>query len=201
MLFGRKTQDEGATVTADEATTAHETRGTSAKNRPTPTRREREAAQRRPLVGGTQQVTAEQKAKQREARRQAREGMLAGDEKYLGARDRGPLKRYLRDSVDTRRNIGEILLPLMIVILAMSLINAPWARVGLFVGAYGLILFGVLDTYLLWRRVKRRATEAFGEEPPKGSASYVILRAFQMRGSRVPRPRIKRGEPVRATRR
>lgn len=200
MLFGRKTQDEGVTVDASASATTQE-RGPGAKNRPTPTRREREAAARRPLVGGNQKLSAEQKAKHRSERQKAREGMLAGDERYLGVRDKGPLKRYLRDSVDTRWNIGEVLLPLMVIILAMSFINAPWARVGLFVGAYGLILFGVLDTVLLWMRVKKRATAAFGEEPPKGSKSYVILRAFQMRGSRVPRPKIKRGEPVVAGRR
>lgn len=211
MLFGRRTQDPeraadaaaptaGATAVPQGTGARHDT-GAQKKNRPTPTRREREAVQRTPLVGGAQKLTAEQKAKRRAERVKAREGMMSGDERYLGARDKGPLKRFLRDSVDTRWNIGEVLLPLMVIILVLSFINSPLARVGLFVGAYGLILFGILDTLLLWRRTKKRATEAFGEEPPKGSMSYVMLRAFQMRRSRVPRPAIARGATVTAGRR
>ena len=36
--------------------------------------------------------------------------------------------------------------------------------------------------------------EKFGQEPPKGSASYAIMRSFQMRISRVPRPQVARGD-------
>lgn len=190
-MFSRK---KSATVPADPEPEAAPRPG--AKNRPTPKRREQEAANRRPLVGGAKANTAEQKAKVRAARAKAREGMLRGDERYLGARDRGPIKRFLRDTVDTRWNIGEFLLPLMLIILAMSLIRQPWAQFGVFGAAYGMILVGILDSVLLWRRTKKRVNEVFGQDPPKGSASYLVLRAFQMRMSRVPRPQIKRGEPV-----
>ncbi len=190
-MFSRK---KSVTVPANPEPEAPARPG--AKGRPTPKRKAQEAANRRPLVGGSKANTAEQKAKMRQARAKAREGMLRGDEKYLGPRDRGPIKRFLRDSVDSRWNIGEFLLPLMVIILAMSLINQPWARLGVFGAAYGMILIGILDSVLLWRRTKKRVRETFGEEPPKGSASYVVLRAFQMRMSRVPRPQIKRGDPV-----
>ncbi|WP_228387149.1 DUF3043 domain-containing protein [Ornithinicoccus halotolerans] len=171
-----------------------------AKNRPTPKRKEREAANRRPLVPATKGATADQKARQKQARARAREGMLSGDERFLGARDRGPVRRYLRDTVDARWNIGEVLLPAMLVILALSFVQAPWARLGVFVVAYGLIIVGVLDAVLLWRRTRGKVVEHFGEEPGRGSATYVILRAFQMRMSRVPRPQVARGDQVRPRR-
>lgn len=167
-----------------------------AKNRPTPKRREQEASRRRPLVQDGKAVTAEQKERRKAERRRYREGMLRGEDKYLAARDRGPLRRFLRDTVDARWNIGEILLPMMLIILAISLINQPWARIGVFALAYGLITVGMIDAILLWRRTKRRVAEEFGEEPPKGSAMYVVLRAFQMRMSRVPRPAVQRGTKV-----
>lgn len=167
-----------------------------AKNRPTPRRRDQQAARRRPLVADGKASTAEQKAKQKAARAKAREGLLRGDDRYLGARDRGPVRRFLRDSVDSRWNIGEVLLPAMLIILAMSLINQPWAQIGVFGVAYGLILVGVLDAVLLWRRIRKRVVEQFDEEPGRGSAMYVVMRAFQMRMSRVPRPRVARGEKV-----
>lgn len=167
-----------------------------AKNRPTPRRRDVEAAQRRPLVPDGKAAKTGDKARRRQDRQRAREGMLRGDERYLGARDRGPMRRYLRDSVDSRWNVGEVLLPLMLVVLALSLVNHPAATIAVFAVAYGLILVGILDVVLLWRRVKRRVTAEFGQEPPKGSATYVAFRAFQMRMSRVPRPQVARGEAV-----
>lgn len=195
MLSSRKSPREPAPKQAP----AGEPRP-GAKNRPTPKRKEREAANRRPLVPDTKGATSEQKSRRREARSRAREGMLSGDERYLGPRDRGPVRRYLRDTVDARWNIGEVLLPAMLVILALSFVQAPWARVGVFVVAYGLILVGVLDAALLWRRTKGKVVEHFGEEPARGSATYVILRAFQMRMSRVPRPQVARGDEVRPRR-
>lgn len=166
------------------------------KGRPTPKRRDQEAARRRPLVDDGKAATAAQKARRKEARAKAREGMMRGDERYLGPRDRGPMRRFLRDSVDSRWNIGEVLLPCMLVILALTVVPTAWAQSAMFFLAYGLIMFGILDTVLLWRRTKRRAIEAFGEEPGKGSAMYVAMRAFQMRMSRVPRAQLKRGDPV-----
>ena len=101
-------------------------------------------------------MTADQKAKARAERTRVREAMLSGEEKYLPARDRGPERRYLRDAVDTRWNIGEILLPAMILVLAVSLLPFEWARGGTFLIAYALMLAGVLDCWLLWRRTKKR---------------------------------------------
>ena len=136
------------------------------------------------------------KAKVRADRAKVREAMLNGEERYLPARDRGPERRFLRDAVDRRWNIGEILLPAMIAVLAVSLLPFAWARGGTFLVAYALMLFGIIDCWLLWRRTKARFTQAFGEEPGKGSAWYVVLRAFQMRGSRIPRPAVSRGDEL-----
>lgn len=167
------------------------------KGHPTPKRRDSEAARRRPLVPDTKGAGREQKAKRKAARHKSRQAMMRGDEAYLGERDKGPVKRYLRDLVDSRWNIGEILLPTMLLILVGSLIRVPGVQVAMFAAAYGLILFGVVDSIMLWRRAKKRIPEMFGQEPPRGSALYVVLRAFQMRRSRIPRPAIERGDEPR----
>ncbi|WP_238335729.1 DUF3043 domain-containing protein [Serinicoccus kebangsaanensis] len=169
---------------------------TVGKGRPTPKRRDAERANRRPLVVDKKTMSAEQKAKARSERARMREAMLRGDEKYLPARDKGPERRYLRDAVDVRWNVGEVLLPAMILVLAVSLLPFAWTRGGTFLLAYVLMLGGVLDCWLLWRRTKKRFTEAFGHEPGRGSAWYVVLRAFQMRGSRIPRPAVSRGDTL-----
>lgn len=200
MRFGKKS--EPAEVAASQSTAGEREVGTTdpsrpqGKGRPTPRRREAEAANRRPLVQTTKGRSAEEKARIRADRARAREGMMRGEEKYLFERDRGPERRFLRDAVDRRWNVGEILLPAMIIILAVSFLPYDWAR-SLFVAAYALIIFGIVDGWLLWRRTKAQFVSTFGKEPGRGSAWYVVLRSFQMRTSRVPRPAITRGEELR----
>lgn len=173
-----------------------------AKNRPTPKRRDQEAANRRPLVGDTKAVSADAKARQKAERAKAREGMMRGDDRYLTSRDQGPVKRFLRDMVDARWNIGEFLLPLMLVVLMLMVLggNNPQAQILILPVVYGVMAVGVMDAWLLARRAKRRIAEEFGTEAPKGTSMYVVLRSMQMRMSRVPRPQIKRGDPVVAKR-
>jgi len=165
-----------------------------AKNRPTPSRREQEAARKRPLVPTDRKAAAkEAREANRQARLRARKAMLTGDEAHLPARDRGPVRRYIRDCVDTRWSVGEFLLPVMVVVLALSFVRQSWAQLTVFAAVYGLIIIGVVDVVLMWRRIKKGIRAKFAEEPPKGAAMYAAMRAFQMRRSRLPRPQIKRG--------
>ena len=61
------------------------------KGRATPTRKEREAARKRPLVpNDRKQAAKEHREKMNAARERARIGMANGEEKYLPQRDRGP---------------------------------------------------------------------------------------------------------------
>ena len=85
------------------------------KSAPTPTRREQEAARKRPLVPtDRKQASRDSRGQVNAARERARAGMAAGEEKYLPVRDKGPQKRYVRDYVDARTSVGEILLPLLV---------------------------------------------------------------------------------------
>lgn len=199
VVLSRKKQSPDAPVTPEPL--EPEVDRVAGKGRPTPKRKDQVAAQRRPLVDDGRAATREQKQARRLARTQAREGMMRGEERYLSGRDKGPERRFMRDCVDSRRNVGEILLPAMLFIIVLSLIPTGWAYVAFFGLAYALIVGGIVDSVLLWRRVKRRVIENFGAEPSKGSKSYVIMRAFQMRMSRVPRPQVNRGDEVVARRR
>jgi hypothetical protein len=121
--------------------------------------------------------------------------MLTGDDRHLPARDKGPERRFIRDYVDARWNLGEFMLPVMLVVLALSFIRLPWAQLSVFVLVYGLLLVAVGDAILMWRRLKKRLAAKFGADGvPKGGAMYAVMRAFQMRRSRMPRPLVKRGE-------
>lgn len=200
MLFGKKTATTDPSEIPADAAARVETVDPArpqGKGRPTPRRKDAEAANRRPLVVDRKAMNAEQKAKVRAERIKARESMLRGEERYLPERDRGPERRFLRDAVDTRWNIGEVLLPVMLILLVLTFSPMEWARMSAFLAVYGLIIFGILDCWLLWRRTKRRFVQEFGKEPGRGSAWYLSMRSFQMRASRVPRPAVERGSELR----
>jgi hypothetical protein len=165
-----------------------------AKNRPTPKRREQEALNKRPLIVTDRKAAGQQdKAARREAMAKQRAGMATGDERYLPERDKGPRRRFIRDTVDARWNIGEFMLPVMLIVLLLSFVKQTWALLLVFVLVYGLILVAIGDALLMWRRTRRKVEERFGSAQ-KGDSWYAIMRAFQMRRTRMPKPRVARGE-------
>jgi Flp pilus assembly protein TadB len=165
-----------------------------AKNRPTPRRRDQEAANKRPLIVTDRKAARSQdKTARREALAKQRQGMLTGDDRYLPSRDKGPRRRFIRDSVDARWNIGEFMLPVMLLVLLLSFVKTQWALLGVFVLVYGLIAVAVLDAVLMWFRVKKKVQARFGDAE-RGDAWYAIMRAFQMRRTRMPKPQVARGQ-------
>jgi hypothetical protein len=197
FVFGRKKTPKDSTPSA---VTYAERPG--AKNRPTPSRREQESARKRPLVPKDRKAAAGQsRDASRLARAQQRAALLSGDESALPARDKGPVKRYIRDTVDARWNIGEFMLPVMFVVLALTFVpaifksTASWSQLLVVTLVYALVVVGALDTFMMWRRTKAQIVVKFGEAPPRGSAMYAVMRAFQMRRSRLPRPQVDRARP------
>ena len=177
------------------------------KNRPTPKRSSAEAARRRPLVPGDRKEAARAgRLAAREQRARARTGMMAGDERFLPARDQGPVRRFVRDTVDARHNIGENLIIIALVILLLQFLvpvflrSSPGAsQVALLGGTallYSTLLLIIGDSLLLRRRIRRRVAERFGDEAAgeRGLAFYGITRALQLRRGRVPAPGVARGQ-------
>lgn len=189
-MFGRKKDDSAAPQ--DSAATEPPKRD-GAKNRPTPKRRDQEAARRRPLVQTDRKAAKNaDRAARRENARKMREAMVTGDERHLPPRDKGPVRRFVRDTVDVRFNLGELLLPLMLAVLVLSLFAGTWATF-VFLGVYLLIIVAVLDSFLLWRRTKPKIYARFGEDTNvRGLGMYQAMRAFQMRRTRMPKPQVER---------
>jgi hypothetical protein len=194
-VFGRKKTPKSSTPSA---VTYAERPG--AKNRPTPSRREQESARKRPLVPTDRKAAASQSREAaRLSRAKQRAALLSGDESALPARDKGPVKRLIRDTVDARRNVGEFMLPVMVVVLGLTLLptvfpsSARWALPLQSVFVFGLVGIAVVDAFVMWRRTKKSILARFGEAPPRGSAMYAVMRSFQMRRSRLPRPQVTRG--------
>jgi hypothetical protein len=165
------------------------------KGAPTPTRAEREAANKRPLVPNDRKEAARQaRAKAADARERARVGLAAGDEKYLPARDRGPQKRYIRDYVDARFSIGEILIPVMFVVIVLTFIPSYEVQtIGIF-ALWGFFLISVADVIILGFTLQRKLGAKFGATKVERFRWYAAMRALQLRPLRLPKPQVKRGQ-------
>ena len=163
------------------------------KNRPTPTRAEQEAARKRPLVTDTKEARARAKADLASQREKARIGMANGEEKYLPVRDRGPQRKFVRDFVDAGWHAGELLMPLMLVVILVSLVQNTAIVYYSFVALWVFILFVVGDMIITSHRVKKLAREKFGDRIEKGLGWYAAMRTIQMRFMRLPKPQVKRG--------
>lgn len=166
------------------------------KGAPTPTRREQEAARKRPLVPTDRKEAAKAaRAHQADAREKARVGMAAGDERYLTARDRGPQRRYVRDYVDARFSIGEFLIPVMLVVIVLSFLPYAFMQVWGLVALWAFFLIAVIDGIVLGLLVTRRVGDKFGKtKVERGLKWYAAMRAFQLRVMRLPKPQVKRGQ-------
>ncbi|SJN13121.1 CblZ, a non-orthologous displasment for Alpha-ribazole-5'-phosphate phosphatase [Leucobacter sp. 7(1)] len=165
------------------------------KGRPTPSRKQAQAANARPIVGSKDKtLQKEQRRQQADARERARLGMMEGDERYLTVRDRGPQRRFVRDYVDARWNIGEMLIPMMLVVLVMTFIPGIVQVISLVV-IWAFVALAVLDAVFLGMRLKRILGEKFGEDRVQpGFRWYAAMRAFQFRPLRMPKPQVKRGQ-------
>ena len=164
------------------------------KGRPTPSRKEAQAAKAQPLVGGRDKAAIKaQRQKQAEVRERARLGMMQGDERYLSIRDKGPQRRFVRDYVDARFSVGEFLIPLMLVVLVMTFLPGIFQVISLAV-IWGYVLLAVLDAVFLGLLLKRKLEAKFGvDSVQKGFRWYAAMRAFQFRPLRIPKPQVKRG--------
>jgi hypothetical protein len=166
------------------------------KGRPTPTRREREAANLRPLVNNDRRAAAkESRAKLAQNREKARIGMAAGEEKYLPMRDRGAQRRWVRDYVDARFSVGEVLIPVMFIVIVLTFVNNDLTQLLGIVGLWLFFIIAVIDGVILGLIVRRKLSQKFGAEHiQRGTRWYAAMRAMQLRVMRLPKPQVKRGQ-------
>jgi hypothetical protein len=165
------------------------------KGHATPTRKEKEAARKQPLVSSDRAAARRNARIQMQTQREkARIGMANGDEKYLPARDRGPQKRYVRDYVDARFSVGELLIPFMFVIIITTFIqNTDVQTIGL-LALWAFFAVAVIDVVVLGFILNRKLAAKFGAGKVEKVRWYAAMRALQLRLMRLPKPQVKRGQ-------
>jgi len=130
---------------------------------------------------------------QREQRARSMQALRSGDERHLPMRDRGPVRRYVRDLVDRRRSVGEVFLFAALGILVMTWFgNAQVQVLGSMLWMF-LVVLMVIDSVALVVRVRRGLRRAHPDENHRGAAAYALMRSMQIRRFRLPPPRVGPG--------
>lgn len=197
FVFRSRAKEEKAPADKAQVTDSMQPRDPQApKGRPTPKRSEAQSQRR--SVANTPMTRKDASKRQREERRQAlerqRQALAGGDERYLPARDKGPVRRFARDWVDSRFNVAEFFLPLAVVILVLSVVRVPAIQnVALLLWLIVIVLI-VLDAAVSGFRLKNRLAERFPDQNRRGAVAYALMRSLQMRRLRLPKPQVKRGE-------
>ena len=166
------------------------------KGRPTPKRKDAVAARKVSSLAPASTKEEKKRAKEaaRAARIAARAAYMRGDENALPARDKGPVKKFVRNYVDARKSIGEYFLPIIFFVLILTLIPSPVFQLGSIAIMYGVLLISVIDGIFLSRKIKSAVASKFPGAELKGIGMYGWLRSTQMRRMRTPKPQIKVGE-------
>jgi len=191
MLFRRTKQT--AEANADAASVKE-----GGKGRPTPTRKEAEAAARaRARPPRTRKEQAQRQREQRmESSQKVRQAMKTGDERYYMPRDKGPVRRFVRDFVDVRFSFVELMIPVMILVLVLGYSgNSSLMQTGNTI-MLGMLLLVVVDLVWLRFRLRRELARRFAGESTKGTTYYAIARAMQMRFMRLPKSQVKIGQTL-----
>ena len=194
-MFRRRATSE--TTDSDRATSgADPNAGDAGKGRPTPSRKEAEAARRdraKPPMDKKSAARADRDSA-RVDRLKQREAMFKGDEAALGPRDKGPVRRFARAYVDSRYTLGEYMLPFVVVFLVLSFVPSVAVRGYAILTFYAFMVLLAITTIILARRVAKEAAVRFPNEDTKGLALYAAMRSMQLRRMRLPRPQVARGE-------
>ena len=200
-MFGKKKEAVEPETTAEvvevEVEEPINPKFTPKKGKPTPKRDAQVAARKQPLVMTDRKAAKEREREElREARARQNEAMRTGDERYLPAVDKGKDRRYIRDYIDARRNLGDYMLyALMVVFLISFLIPvlAPGLYGFMVYAMYGLIGLWLIDYFIMWRKLKKKLIDKFGGSG-RGNGMYAFNRVMVPRRFRRPDPQVAYGQ-------
>ncbi|MCX4777895.1 DUF3043 domain-containing protein [Streptomyces sp. NBC_01264] len=197
MFGSRSSKEEKDAATDKVSADLSQSRDPQApKGRPTPKRAVAQS-QRKAVVASTGNRKEDAK-RARERRRvemtKQREALANGDERYLPNRDKGPVRRYVRDFVDSRFSVAEMFLPLAVIILVLSMVRVSSIQNIALLLWLGVIALIIVDSIGMFIRLRKALNERFPNEPKRGAVAYGLMRTLQMRRLRLPKPQVKRGE-------
>jgi len=203
-LFRRKTEEEPAAVAVSEPESELGPKGRTASKRElgqkTP---KRVVAGRRlpePPAANRKEASKRLREKQRQERLEARDGMANGEERYLLARDKGPVRKLVRDIVDSRRTIGTFFFGTTFLVMLVGFNRTLNPNIYFAANAlFGVMLLATaVDGFMISRTVKKLVTARFPNENVKMRSLYLyaIMRSISFRFIRNPKPQVKIGQAI-----
>ena len=176
--------------------TAEKPAAAAGKGRPTPTRKEAEEARRQALKGPAdpKQRRKLERERARQQRMAARDALMSGDERALPARDAGPVKRFVRDYVDSRRTLAEYFIIIAVVVLIVGLFRNPTVQVAVSFIWFVMLILLIVDMTILLVRLRNQLAVKFPDPAErKGTMFYAAMRSLQIRRLRLPPPKVRPG--------
>ncbi|MEV4555855.1 DUF3043 domain-containing protein [Kitasatospora sp. NPDC049285] len=166
------------------------------KGRPTPKRSEAEANRKTRVTVPKDRKEASKQARDRmrTEREKQRTALLNGDESALPPRDKGKVRRYVRDFIDSRWAAAEFFLPYAVVVLVLSITKIGYLQL---LSTYLFMVFFIvviLDFVRIGLSLRKGLAAKFPNEDTRGALMYGLMRTLQMRRLRLPKPMVKRGE-------
>jgi cation transport ATPase len=157
------------------------------KNRPTRSRREAEAARMAAL---------HPKLTKRESKERERQASAKRSAQRLAEYEQAPERVLMRNYVDSRWTLTEFMLPIMIVMLAASLLGSafPTLVLGVTIALYVMAVGAVINVFFAWRGFKDELQNRYPGTSTKGLLSSMLSRMMALRRLRNPGPVISRRE-------
>jgi hypothetical protein len=173
---------------------------TAGKGRPTPKRAEAQGRRTGPPPPPpTNRKEAYKRMRQNQAARrvESRHGAARGDDSYLPARDRGPVRKLVREIVDSRRNVGSFFLAIAGVALIGTIVPNLLVRSYASFLLFGFFLLLIVDSVVLSRKIRKKIAERFPDQKnARGVVWYGISRSTMIRRWRFPKPEVALGADI-----
>jgi DUF3043 family protein len=202
-LLGRRDSADQTTAPGTDADTdlTEQLAKAAGKGRPTPKRSEAQGRRQGPPPPPPttrKEAYKRMRSQQASKRVESRQGMARGDDSYLPNRDRGPVRKYVRDVVDSRRNIGSFFLVIAVVALIGTIAPSALVKNYATLLLFGFFIVMIIDSVVLSRRIKRKVAERFPDATDKsrGLSWYGISRSTMIRRWRFPKPEVAPGAEV-----
>ncbi|WP_342320072.1 DUF3043 domain-containing protein [Corynebacterium mayonis] len=140
----------------------------------------------------------QQRQQRHSANREIQARIDAGDERYIFERDKGEVRRFVRDWVDSRRFFNNYVMPAAFVMLLIMFIGSFMPEVSAVLSMLSLLFIVLIfaEAVFIGIRANKAVRARFPETSDTGFGlgMYAFSRASQPRGWRSPKPRVAIGD-------
>jgi hypothetical protein len=171
------------------------------KGRPTPRRREAQKRRTGPVAPPpkTRREAYRRMRQQGDSRKsETREGIKAGDERFLTPRDRGPERQLVRNIVDSRRNAGTLFLLSAVIYFVGLLVPSVQIKAAITALWLTVLVLLIVDSTVIGLRIRKLMRARFPDSGQKLSTLvfYGATRATMIRRWRAPKPAVEVGDAI-----